>query len=127
MASPSEEKYLEEIYYSVLENGYARISLVAKSLGVGVSSVSKMAGRLAQDGFIDYKPYGIIALTPKGMEKGRELENNHKVLEEFFQLIELEESLIQQEVMNIQYHLSNEALKKIEKHVKDKGADSLGI
>lgn len=124
MPSPSEEKYLEEIYYAVLENGYARISLVAKSLKVGVSSVSKMAGRLAQEGFIDYKPYGIIALTQKGMEKGRELESNHKILEEFFRLVELEETLIQQEVMNIEHHLSNEALKKIEIHVKEKETGS---
>ncbi|MGD6802714.1 transcriptional regulator MntR [Rossellomorea vietnamensis] len=124
MPSPSEEKYLEEIYYAVLENGYARISLVAKSLKVGVSSVSKMAGRLAQEGFIDYKPYGIIALTQKGMKKGRELERNHKVLEEFFRMVELEETLIEQEVMNIAHHLSNEALKKIEIHVKEKRTNS---
>jgi DtxR family transcriptional regulator, Mn-dependent transcriptional regulator len=119
VASPSEEKYLEEIYYAVLENGYARISQVAKSLGVGVSSVSKMARKLTEEGFLDYKPYGIISLTKTGMEKGEELENNHKVLEDFFRLINLEETLIQQEVISIKHHLSWEAMCKIKKYIQN--------
>ncbi|MBM7704370.1 metal-dependent transcriptional regulator [Metabacillus iocasae] len=113
MVSPSEERYLEEIYYHVLEHGYARISYIAKSLNVAVPSASKMAGRLSRQGLLDYEPYGMIHLTKKGFAIGRELERNHKVLENFFRLIQLKEELIEQEVKNIEHHISSEAVGKI--------------
>lgn len=68
VVSPSEERYLEEIYYQVLENGYARISHIAKSLNVGVPSAFRMAGRLSSQGYLDYEPYGIINLTKKDLQ-----------------------------------------------------------
>ncbi|QFT87417.1 Transcriptional regulator MntR [Bacillus sp. THAF10] len=118
VVSPSEERYLEEIYYQVLENGYARISHIAKSLNVGVPSASRMAGRLSSQGYLDYEPYGIINLTKKGFAIGRELERNHKVLENFFRLVKLEEALIQQEVKNIEHHISSEAVGKIKAYLE---------
>jgi Mn-dependent DtxR family transcriptional regulator len=66
MASPNKEKYLIEIYHSVSNQGYARVSQLAKSLNVSVSSASKMIGKLNREELIHYQPYGVITLTDIG-------------------------------------------------------------
>ncbi|WHY00988.1 metal-dependent transcriptional regulator [Neobacillus sp. DY30] len=113
MTSANEEKYLEEIYYSVCKNGYARVSHLAKSLNVSASSVSKMLGKLTQEEFVDYKPYGIITLTEKGLTSGMKLAKNHQILVNLFRYIGMEEEEIDQEVRNIEYYISNKALECI--------------
>ncbi|PLR78504.1 transcriptional regulator MntR [Bacillus sp. V3-13] len=113
MASPSEEKYLEEIYYAVLKNGYTSVTEMAISLNVSVSSVTKMVQKLSKEGYLYYKRYEKIRMTEKGLLKGETLAYNHQILEEFFHLIELDKDQIPQEVANIEYHISGNAVSKI--------------
>lgn len=110
MTSVNEEKFLEEIYYSVRQNGYARVSHLAKSLKVPVSTASKMIGKLTQEEYINYQPYGIITLTEEGLRKGKALAAHHMVLFHFFRYIGMEEDKIDQEVRKVEYHFSDEAI-----------------
>lgn len=113
MTSSSEEKYLGEIYYLVKEHGYARVSQLAKLLNVSVPSASKMVNKLAQERFINYERYGIITLTEKGFMLGERLAINHQVLVEFFRHLGFEEDQVGEEVRNIEYYISSEAITKI--------------
>ncbi|WP_213371505.1 metal-dependent transcriptional regulator [Mesobacillus boroniphilus] len=118
MASPSEEKYLEEIYNKVLEKEFTSVTEIASSLNVNRSSVTKMVRKLSDEEYLHSQRYGKIRMTEKGLEKGMELALNHKVLEEFFQLIDLEEEQIHREISNIEYYISGNAVAKIKDFIK---------
>lgn len=114
MVSANKEKYLREIYANLNDEGYTRVSLLAKSLQVSVPSASKMAKKLNEENYIEFQRYGIITLTEKGMEVCMRLLANHNVLVHFFQFIGIEEEKIEDEVKSIEYSMSNDVIKKIE-------------
>ncbi|WP_077619604.1 metal-dependent transcriptional regulator [Bacillus sinesaloumensis] len=114
MISAKQEKYLVEIYANLNEDGFTRVSQLAKSLDVSVPSVSKMARKLKEEGFIEFQRYGMITLTPKGNEIVKQVRSNHDVLARFFQLIEVEEDSIKEEVNKIESYISHEVIKKLD-------------
>lgn len=120
MTSPSKEKYLIEIYHSISEQGYARVSQLANSLNVSVSSVSKMIGKLYREELIHYQPYGVITLTEIGLIKGIKLTSNHQILVQFFRYIGFEEDKIEDEVTNIESYISSDAIEKIKQVLVEK-------
>lgn len=113
MASLSKEKYLIEIYYSVNDQGYARVSQLAKSLNVPVSTASKMIQKLKREELIHYQPYGIIMLTEMGLFKAAKITSNHQILAQFFRYIGFEEDKIEEEVTSIESYISSNAIEKI--------------
>ncbi|MEH6986304.1 metal-dependent transcriptional regulator [Cytobacillus firmus] len=117
------KRYILEIYILQEAHGHATISGIAKVLNVTASAASKMAGKLKEDGFIYFQPYGTVTLTKAGMEIGRKLFQDHQVLMEFYQKIGVEEKLIRQKVREVEMHLGSEVIFKIkgflEEHKKN--------
>lgn len=56
---------------------------LAERLGVTASTVSANLKKLARDGYIDYEPYGAIALTPAGQEIAVEIVRRHRIVETY--------------------------------------------
>lgn len=124
MASPSAEKYLEEIYNILQNKEFTSVTEIARSLNVTLSSVTKMVQKLSDEKFLHYQRYGKIRMTEKGRAKGKELARNHKILEEFFHLINLEAEQIDREVTNVEYYISGNAVSKIKEFIqKEKESD----
>ena len=113
MMSANQERYLWEIYTNVNKEGFIRVSQLAKSLQVSVSSVSKRAKKLNEEELVEFQRYGMITLTEKGREVGKRLSANHDVLVRFFQLIDVEKDRIEEEVNNIEFYLNNDVIEKI--------------
>lgn len=120
MVSANKEKYLWEIYTNLNEEGFTRVSQLAKSLQVSVPSASKMAKKLNEEEFIEFQRYGIITLTDKGMEVSQRLVENHHVLVRFFQFLGVDEEMIEEEVKRIEYYISKDVIKKIERLLTNK-------
>ncbi|PLR95523.1 metal-dependent transcriptional regulator [Bacillus sp. T33-2] len=118
MASPSAEKYLEEIYNILQDREFTSVTEIARSLNVSLSSVTKMVQKLNKEKYLHYQRYGKIRMTEKGKAKGKELALNHKILEEFFRLIDLEAEQIDREITNIEYYISGNAVSKIKNFIK---------
>ena len=70
LLTSSMEDYLEMIYRGYLADGYIRLSKLASLLNVKDSSASKMVQKLGKLKLINYEKYGVITLTPKGIEIG---------------------------------------------------------
>ena len=64
------EDYLEMIYRVVQQTGAVRIQELAQRLHGKPSSASKMALNLKNGGYLEFEPYGTVAMTEKGMEPG---------------------------------------------------------
>ena len=81
--SGSLEDYLEAIYHLVAKKQVARARDIAKRLKVGQSSVTGALHTLAEKGLVNYAPYEVITLTPKGEAAAREVVRRHEVLRDF--------------------------------------------
>lgn len=115
MVSANREKYLWEIYTNLNEEGYTRVSQLAKSLQVSVPSASKMAKKLNEENLIQFQRYGIITLTEKGNEISKGLIRRHKILVHLFEVIGIEQEKIENEVKNVETYISSEVIEKLER------------
>lgn len=106
MPTPSMEDYLERIYKLIDEKGYARVSDIAEGLEVHPSSVTKMIQKLDKDEYLIYEKYRGLVLTSKGKKVGKRLVDRHQLLEEFLELIGVDQEFIYRDVEGIEHHLS---------------------
>lgn len=118
MPTPSMEDYLERIYKLIDEKGYARVSDIAEGLEVHPSSVTKMIQKLDKDEYLIYEKYRGLVLTAKGKKMGKRLMARHQLLEEFLEMIGVQEENIYKDVEGIEHHLSWDSITCIESLVE---------
>ncbi len=82
--SASLEDYLEAIFHIISKKGGVRAKDIAAYLDVKAGSVTTALQSLAKTSHINYKPYGIITLTDKGLEQAKEVIRKHEILTNFF-------------------------------------------
>lgn len=114
MPTPSMEDYLERIYKLIDEKGYARVSDIAEGLEVHPSSVTKMIQKLDKDEYLIYEKYRGLVLTSKGKKMGKRLMERHHLLEEFLEMIGVQDENIYKDVEGIEHHLSWDSITRIE-------------
>ncbi|HEY8542420.1 MAG TPA: metal-dependent transcriptional regulator [Pseudothermotoga sp.] len=69
--TPALEDYLTIIYEIQQKQPAARISTIARKVGVSLPSVTNAVRRLADLGYVEYEKYGLIILTNKGKRKAQ--------------------------------------------------------
>lgn len=113
MPTPSMEDYIEQIYLLIDTKGYARVSDIAEALDVHPSSVTKMVQKLDKDGYLNYEKYRGLVLTKRGEKIGERLVYRHDLLEQFLEIIGVDDDNIYQDVEGIEHHLSWNAIDRI--------------
>lgn len=108
------EDYLERIYRLIEDKGYARVSDIAEGLEVHPSSVTKMIQKLDKDNYLIYEKYRGLVLTNKGKKMGKRLVDRHLLLENFLNIIGVQEDKIYGDVEGIEHHLSWDSITCIE-------------
>jgi len=78
------EDYLEAILRLAREGGVARVRDIAGVLGVKQSSVTGALRQLAEKELVNYRPYEVITLTPRGEGEALKVARRHEVLSRFF-------------------------------------------
>lgn len=111
--TPSMEDYIEQIYNLIESKGYARVSDIAEELLVHPSSVTKMVQKLDKDKYLDYEKYRGFVLTEKGKKVGERLVFRYELLEQFLEIIGVDEERIYGDVEGIEHHLSWNSIDRI--------------
>lgn len=111
--TPSMEDYIELIYNLIETKGYARVTDLAEALLVHPSSVTKMIQKLDRDKYVHYEKYRGFVLTDKGNKVGEKLVFRHELLEDFLEIIGVDEGQIYDDVEGIEHHLSWNAIDRI--------------
>lgn len=111
--TPSMEDYIEQIYNLINTKGYARVTDIAEALEVHPSSVTKMVQKLDKDDYVHYEKYRGFILTEKGNKVGKRLVFRHDLLEDFLEIIGVDEDKIYDDVEGIEHHLSWNAIDRI--------------
>src|SRR5690625_2850034 len=113
MPTPTMEDYIELIYQLIDTKGYARVSDIAEDLEVHPSSVTKMVQKLDKDNYLNYERYRGFVLTDKGKEIGERLVFRHDLLEQFLEIIGVDEENVYDDVEGIEHHLSWNSIDRI--------------
>ncbi|MGC9454000.1 MAG: metal-dependent transcriptional regulator [Phycisphaerae bacterium] len=82
--SAAMEDYLEAVLVLVRQGRVARVSDIAKRLGVGKSSVTAALKALGERKLVHHDPYQTVTLTDRGRELAEEISRRHHVLRRFF-------------------------------------------
>ena len=82
--SSNMEDYLEAIFHISEEKQAARAKDIADRVQVNKSSVTGALRSLSEKGLVNYAPYDIITLTPKGKKLAAEIVRRHEALKDFF-------------------------------------------
>ena len=78
------DDYLKAIYaFDERGEGPATTTGLARRLGIGASSVSGMLRRLADQGFVEHRPYGGVRLTDAGARAALDVLRRHRLLETY--------------------------------------------
>src|SRR3989442_140736 len=90
-ASESAEDYLERIHELIEDTGYARVVGRGRSLRIRQASVAQKVKRLDERGFVRDEKYRGLVLTQRGRGVALAVRRRHRVLEEFFRLLDVDE------------------------------------
>lgn len=85
MTSPRTKDYVRTIY-SILERRgrSARVTDIARRLGVAPATVTEKVQKLVEAGFVDHRKWRGVRLTSVGEEAARSFLSKHRLLEVFF-------------------------------------------
>ena len=83
MPSQTKENYLKAIYAITQEKGKVTLSELSKKLSVSKPTVNNMVNKLEAKGWVRYKKYKPIALTPEGELVAALIIRKHRITEMF--------------------------------------------
>lgn len=105
------QNYLELIYELSLDGKKARVSDIAKQLGVSKPSVNNAVGVLAKDGYVIYEKYADVKLTSKGKEIAEFICSKHQTIKRLFvEILHIDEKIADKDACLIEHVISNESI-----------------
>lgn len=115
----SAENYLKAIHNIVKINKAARVKDIANYLSIGASSVSEALKQLAEKGYINYQPYGIVTLTDVGEEIANGLNHRHEVISNFLENVLLvDKAIVDENSTKLEHGISEEVVTKFVRFIE---------
>lgn len=113
------EMYLENIL--VLQNTIGRVRSidVAHKTGYSKPSVSRAVKLLSNDGCIAIDTEGYITLTEKGSDIASKILDRHKIIEDFFVSIGVDEKIAGEDACRIEHVISDATFEKLKDFMDD--------
>lgn len=112
--SSSLEDYLEAIFNIITLKKAARPKDISQALKVNNSSVTEALNTLSKKELINYAPYELITMTPKGEKEAKKIVKRHKILCDFFSNILLLDKENSEEVAcKVEHVIPNSGIEKI--------------
>ncbi|ARN56439.1 DtxR family transcriptional regulator [Sedimentisphaera salicampi] len=112
--SASLEDYLEAIFTIIEDKGAVRAKDIAARLNVKAGSVTIALKSLAQTEHINYKPYEVITLTPKGREEAKEIVRKREILRDFFvEILGADKDTAEQGACGMEHVISESLVKRL--------------
>lgn len=105
------EDYVEAIADLTAAAGEARVTELARKLGVTHVTVNRTIARLQRDGYVTALPYRAIFLTVKGRETAVTSKRRHETVAQFLRALGVPEQIAQRDAEGIEHHVSPETLR----------------
>lgn len=114
-ASEIAEDYAEAIADLIAHHGEARVTDLAKVMGVSHVTVVRTLARLQRDGLVQTQPYRSIFLTPAGEVVAKASQKRHRVVVAFLAALGVPKRIAERDAEGIEHHVSAETLAAMER------------
>ena len=112
--SPTLESYPEAMARLVDEKGLAPARDIADVLSVHKSTVTAALKNLSEKGLVNYSPYEISTLTPRGRQIAQRIADRHDVIVGFLvEVLSVDEAMAQAAACRMEHDLDNEVLDRL--------------
>ena len=112
------QDYVEAIADLSATVGEARVTDLARRLGVTHVTVNRTLARLRSAGYVNTKPYRAIFLTDAGHKLAVECKRRHETVVSFLRLLGVSERVAELDAEGIEHHVSPETLAAFERRLK---------
>lgn len=116
------QDYVEAIAYLIASQGEARVTDLAKILGVTHVTVIRTVERLQREKLVTTQPYRSIFLTTKGRDLAVKAKARHETVIAFLEALGVSSSTARADAEGIEHHVSTETLAAINRFLSEKSA-----
>lgn len=109
------QDYVEMVADLIDAHGEARVTDLARRLGVTHVTVTKTIARLKREGLVTSEPYRSIFLTPRGRRLAATAKARHEVVVSFLRAIGVSERAAHADAEGIEHHVSPETLRAMKR------------
>jgi DtxR family manganese transport transcriptional regulator len=114
------QDYVEAIADLTASQGEARVTDLARRLGVTHVTVNHTLARLKKIGLVNTKPYRAIFLTDAGHKLAEECKRRHETVAAFLRALGVSETVAELDAEGIEHHVSPETLMAFERRLRKK-------
>lgn len=124
-AQETAQDYVEMIGELIATTGEARVTDLARRLGVTHVTVNRTIQRLRRRGLVTALPYRSIFLTDAGRQLSEESRFRHQVVADFLKSLGVPAAIAYADAEGMEHHVSRETLEAFAKHLRP-GRDRTG-
>jgi DtxR family manganese transport transcriptional regulator len=112
------QDYVEMIAELIAKTGEARLTDLARGLGVTHVTANRTIKRLQRQGLVTTQPYRSIFLTTPGRSLAHESRERHEVVVRFLTALGIPQSVAESDAEGIEHHVSRETLAAFVKYLQ---------
>lgn len=115
------EDYTEMIDDLIRTHGEARITDIARQMGVTHPTATKAVARLKREGLAMSRPYRGVFLTDAGREMAERVRSRHRVVVDLLVAVGVPAEAAEIDAEGIEHHVSAETLDAFERYLRRDG------
>ena len=112
------QDYVEMIAELIAKTGEARLTDLARGLGVTHVTANRTIKRLQRRGLVTSEPYRSIFLTASGRHLARESRDRHELVVRFLMALGVPRHIAESDAEGIEHHVSRETLAAFIRYLK---------
>jgi DtxR family manganese transport transcriptional regulator len=110
--------YVELIAELIATTGEARVTDLARRLGVTHVTVNRTIQRLQRGGLVNTRPYCSILLTEAGRKLSEESRRRHEIMVEVLKSLGVPDTVAHLDAEGMEHHVSKKTLSAFVKHLE---------
>ncbi len=119
-AQETAQDYVELIAELIARTGAARVTDLARRLGVTHVTVNRTIQRLRRAGLVTALPYRSIFLTDSGRRLSEESRRRHEIVSEFLKSLGVPDAIALADAEGMEHHVSRESLAAFVQHLESR-------
>ena len=119
------QDYVEMIAELIDKTGEARVTELARGLGVTHVTANRAIKRLQRRGLVTSQPYRSIFLTGDGRRLAKESRDRHDLVVRFLRALGVPAGVAESDAEGIEHHVSRETLAAFVRHLKGSNGTKL--
>ena len=116
-AQETAQDYVEMIAELIATAGEARVTDLARRMGVTHVTVNRTIQRLRRNGLVTALPYRSIFLTTSGRRLSEASRRRHKIVSEFLRSLGVPGDIADADAEGMEHHVSRQSLAAFAKHL----------